>query len=40
MLVSNHKDAQQQAATRGALLGFGKAELTDAKTLARLGAVL
>ena len=33
MLVSNHADAQQQAVARGALRGFGKAGLADAKTL-------
>jgi CheY-like chemotaxis protein len=40
MLISNHADAQHQAVARGALLGFGKAELMATKTLARLKSVL
>jgi CheY-like chemotaxis protein len=33
MLVSNHAEAQKQAVTRGALPGFGKGQLADAKTV-------
>jgi CheY-like chemotaxis protein len=33
MLVSNHAEAQKQAVARGALPGFGKAQLADAKTV-------
>jgi CheY-like chemotaxis protein len=40
MLVSNHADAQRQAVERGALAGFGKAELSTPATLDRLRAVL
>jgi two-component system chemotaxis response regulator CheY len=40
MLVSNYDDAQQEAVARGALLGFGKAQLRDPKTVSRLGTVL
>ena len=40
MLVSNYSDAQQQAIALGALAGFGKASLGDARTSARLAAVL
>jgi CheY-like chemotaxis protein len=40
ILVSNHAEAQKQAVTRGALLGFGKAQLADAKTVDLLKAVL
>ena len=40
MLVSNHDDAQRQAAARGAVPGFGKSALGDPETLARLRAVL
>jgi two-component system chemotaxis response regulator CheY len=40
MLVSNYDDAQQEAAARGALPGFGKSGLRDPETLARLRAVL
>ena len=40
MLVSNYPDAQKQAVTRGALLGFGKASLGDARTAERLKHVL
>jgi two-component system chemotaxis response regulator CheY len=40
MLVSNHADAQEEAIARGALPGFGKSELRQAETLARLRVVL
>jgi len=40
MLVSNHMSAQQEAVALGALPGFGKAALRDAKTLTRLRPVL
>src|SRR4051812_32971170 len=40
MLVSNYSDAQQQAVMLGALPGFGKSALSDAKTRDRLDAVL
>jgi two-component system chemotaxis response regulator CheY len=40
MLVSNHGDAQKQAVARGALLGFGKAELGDEEVLDRLRPLL
>jgi two-component system chemotaxis response regulator CheY len=40
MLVSNYEDAQQEAVARGALPGFGKAELRQPQTLGRLRAVL
>jgi len=40
MLVSNYEDAQQEAVARGALPGFGKAELREPQTLSSLAAVL
>ena len=40
MLVSNHAEAQKQAVTRGALPGFGKAQLADAKTMDLVKAAL
>src|SRR5207244_3754452 len=40
VLVSNYMDAQQQAVARGALPGFGKAALGDAKTVDKLRALL
>jgi CheY-like chemotaxis protein len=40
MLVSNYPDAQQQAAARGALVGFGKASLGDAHVVDRLAPLL
>lgn len=40
MLVSNYENAQQEALAAGATRGFGKAELSDEKTLGRLRAVL
>jgi CheY-like chemotaxis protein len=40
MLVSNYDDAQSQAATLGALPGFGKAVLEDPRTLTRLEALI
>jgi CheY-like chemotaxis protein len=40
MLVSDRDDAQQQAQATGACPGFGKAELDQSHTLARLRAVL
>lgn len=40
MLVSNYPDAQQQAVEIGAEMGFGKAKLGSAETLARLQSVL
>jgi CheY-like chemotaxis protein len=40
MLVSNFPDAQKQALARGALLGFGKASLGDARIVGRLKDLL
>jgi CheY-like chemotaxis protein len=40
MLVSNYADAQQQAVARGAIPGFGKAALGDAKTIGTLRGLL
>lgn len=40
MLVSNYEDAQRQAVENGALPGFGKASLTQPRTVARLRAIL
>jgi hypothetical protein len=40
MLVSNYEDAQLQATSRGALLGFGKAALNEPATHRRLAEVL
>ncbi len=40
MLVSNLSDAQEQAVARGALPGFGKARLGDAKAMETLKAAL
>ena len=40
ILVSNLADAQQQAIAAGALMGFGKAALNDAETVARLKVAL
>jgi two-component system chemotaxis response regulator CheY len=40
MLVSNHRDAQQQAMALGALPGFGKAALSAPATLEQLRAIL
>jgi CheY-like chemotaxis protein len=40
MLVSNYEEAQQEAVQRGALPGFGKAQLGQPQTLARLRQVL
>jgi len=40
MLVSNYDDAQQSAVDAGALPGFGKAQLDDTATIAKLNAVL
>jgi CheY-like chemotaxis protein len=40
MLVSNFRDAQEEAEALGALPGFGKAELMSEATRARLGAIL
>ncbi len=36
MLVSNYDDAQAQAVQAGAVLGFGKASLSQPQTMARL----
>ena len=36
MLVSNYEDAQTQAVQAGAVLGFGKASLSQPQTMARL----
>jgi two-component system chemotaxis response regulator CheY len=40
MLVSNFKDAQQEAVARGALPGFGKSALRQPETIDRLRTVL
>ena len=40
MLVSNYEEAQREAVEQGALVGFGKASLEEAGTLARLREVL
>ena len=40
MLVSNHRDAQEQAAALGALPGFGKSSLGSPQTVARLRTAL
>jgi two-component system chemotaxis response regulator CheY len=40
MLISNYADAQQQALTRGALPGFGKATLSDVEVINRLKPLL
>jgi CheY-like chemotaxis protein len=40
MLVSNYEDAQQEAAARGAMPGFGKAALRQPATLATLREIL
>jgi len=40
MLVSNHKRAQETAVARGALPGFGKAELDTPHTIERLKPLL
>jgi two-component system chemotaxis response regulator CheY len=39
MLVSNYADAQREAVSLGALMGFGKAGLDDAGTRARLHGI-
>ena len=40
MLVTNHEEYQQQAIELGAVRGFGKASLWNAKTAAALQAFL
>lgn len=40
MLVTNFEEHQDQAVSAGALRGFGKLELSDAKTQERLAEVL
>lgn len=40
MLVSNFAEAQQEAVEAGAVEGFGKAALSDEKTISILGAFL
>lgn len=40
MIVSNYADAQEAAVAAGAAHGFGKAELGNPETVARVGAVL
>lgn len=40
MLISNYPEAQQQAVAVGAIEGFGKAQLADAATEAKVRAAL
>jgi CheY-like chemotaxis protein len=40
MLITNYAEHQQQAVAAGAVLGFGKLELTNPETLERLQAIL
>lgn len=40
MLITNYAEHQQQAVDAGAVLGFGKLELSAPETLERLGAIL
>ncbi|MCY2996835.1 MAG: response regulator [Planctomycetota bacterium] len=40
MLITNYAEHQQQAIAQGALLGFGKLELSSPETIERLGLIL
>lgn len=40
MLITNYAEFQQQAVAQGALLGFGKLELSSPDTIGRLGLIL